>query len=75
MTIEHDIPSDGVDEQQEKVVRHFASRLREMAVEDGPRIAKGDGTHRAYNILNECAIELARLTRHGDGGSTDAGTH
>jgi hypothetical protein len=55
--------ADGLVEQQEQVVHQYALRLREAAALDRPG-ADGNGrTRRAYELLNECAMELARLTR------------
>jgi hypothetical protein len=66
-------PADGLDEQQEQVVRRYALKLRAAAA-NGPEADRGSGTRRAYEILNECAMELARLTRQPNAAPDDCDT-
>jgi hypothetical protein len=71
MTGEEKVPSGELVERQEQVVQHYAGRLREAAAAGGRHVAKGDGTRKAYEILNECAMELEALTRRAMGGDAD----
>jgi hypothetical protein len=67
--------ADALAEQQERVVRRYAVQLREMTTAAKTRrVERGDGTRRAYEILNECAMELARLTRPDRGATDDRDT-
>ena len=66
--------SDASAEQADEVVRRYTVQLREVAASEGPRVTRGEGTRRAYEILNECAMELARLNRH-DSDSDDRVPH
>jgi hypothetical protein len=63
--------TDGLVEQHEQVVQRYALQLREMAATERRRVARGIGTRRAYEILNECAMELARMTREQNAAAPD----
>ena len=54
--------SPGVAEQQE-IVRRYALRLQETAC--GPRRPVEPDLRRCYELLNECAMELADVSRRG----------
>jgi hypothetical protein len=50
--------------QQEEIVRRYAVQLRETAC--GGRVRPGEpSARRCYELLNQCAMELAGLTHGG----------
>jgi hypothetical protein len=63
MTGEDKVPSSEVAEQQEQVVQYYAGRLREAAEVEGEHVTRGDGVRKAYELLNQCAMELEALNR------------
>lgn len=61
----HDQAPPNVDEQQE-IVRRYAVQLQQAAC--GTRRPAGPSLRRCYELLNECAMELADVSRRPDTG-------
>ena len=53
--------------EQQEIVRRYALELRQAAA--GPRRAAEPGIRRCYELLNQCAMELADLNRRPGGNS------
>lgn len=61
MNNERTQPVDIAVEQQQEIVHRYAVQIREEAC-GGPRPVS-EGGRRCYELLNDCAMELAQLTR------------